>query len=43
LAVELIIFLQSGNILDNVASVLESFFQIFGIAGILQIFGHGQK
>jgi len=37
-AVKLIIFLQSGNIPDNEASVLESFFQIFGIAGILQLF-----
>jgi hypothetical protein len=38
LAVKVIIFLQLGNILDNEASVLESFFQIFGIAGILQLF-----
>jgi hypothetical protein len=37
-AVKVIIFLQLGNILDNEASVLESFFQIFGIASILQFF-----
>ncbi len=43
LAVKVIIFLQLGNILDNEASVLESFFQIFGIAGILQFFWHDQK